>query len=310
MSRATRQIQHAVAGAVALATATLLSPSVARAEFPLPLPHEIHQEVRAHVHDVLRTIGRIPVQIAYGQSRDFEIFLGGSSYYGPHRHNHVIYNFPVYIDNNVYYRPYTYCNDRLYGSYSFGSYDYRPQFWVGWGLESQGRWCNHHHSYYPTAHSCFRSNSYRSDRRWSQSTPNYYRNSRSYSQNDRHDRYDRNDRYDNRGSWRENNRAPSRQWSQPQYQGQRRSTDGREWRDRQGQPSRRPEVRGNGSYERQWSQGAQRNPSSQRNQWSQPNRSQRPQVKSATGSRHDSKGNSKHDAKRDSKHHQGSRDHN
>ena len=52
-----------VSAAVVLAAAALWVAPAARADFPLPLPHELHQELRAHAHDVLRSIGRIPQHI-------------------------------------------------------------------------------------------------------------------------------------------------------------------------------------------------------------------------------------------------------
>lgn len=126
--------------------------SMARADFPFPpSPREVHREIHGLVHDVLRTLDRIPVQIYHEQTRPFEAFYVGNVYFAPHRHMHATYNFPVWIDGSVDYRPYVYCNSRLYGSYPT-----RPQFWTGWGVASQGSWCGHHHAYYPNAHACFR----------------------------------------------------------------------------------------------------------------------------------------------------------
>lgn len=140
---------------VTLAAGALLASPAARAEFPFPpSPRELHHEVRSVVHDVLRTLERIPMEIHREHMQDLAYFLSGDSYYGPHHHNHATYNFPVWIDGEVYYRPYSYCNGRLYGSYAS-----RPQFWSGWGVESQGHWCSSHRSYYPTSHSCFRHSS-------------------------------------------------------------------------------------------------------------------------------------------------------
>ena len=83
----------------------------------------------------LRTLERIPMEMHREHMQDLAYFLSGDVYYGPHHHNHATYNFPVWIDGEVYYRPYSYCNGRLYGSYAS-----RPQFWSGWGVESQGHW--------------------------------------------------------------------------------------------------------------------------------------------------------------------------
>lgn len=140
------------AAVVALAAAALFTTSAVRADFPFPpTPHELHREVRSLVHDVLRTLDRIPVEIRGGHVGHLEPFLVANTYFGPHRHHHATYSFPVWIDGRVDYRPYVYCNSRLYGTYGA-----RPQFWSGWGVESHGRWCGHHHAYYPTAHACFR----------------------------------------------------------------------------------------------------------------------------------------------------------
>jgi len=179
-----RSRRSIAAGAVLLVAGAFPAARAARADFPLPLPHEIHREVRAHVHDALRTLGRIPAEIHRDHVRNLEVFLGGNVYYAPHRHQHSTYNFPVYVDGGVDYRPYTYCNSRLYGSYAS-----RPQFWAGWGVPSQGRWCSSHRSYYPTGHSCFsgRSRSYDRDR---------FDPYRSGSRDNRYDRYDRDDRYE------------------------------------------------------------------------------------------------------------------
>ena len=141
--------------AALLVAGVLFAAPAARAEFPFPpSPREVHHELRGLAHDVLRTLGRIPVEIHREVSAELGEFLIGSVYYGPHRHYHATYSFPVWIGSEVDYRPFVYCNSRLYGSY-----DARPQFWSGWGEPTQSRWCDHHHSWYPTAHACFRGHS-------------------------------------------------------------------------------------------------------------------------------------------------------
>lgn len=279
MNRATvGPTHHAVtAAAIVLAAGTFLSAQAARAEFPLPLPHEIHREVREHVRHVLRTLDRIPQQILRESARDLEVFFGGNEYYGPHRHNHMTYNFPVWIDGSVDYRPYSYCNDHLYGSYS-----YRPQIWMGWGQESEGHWCNDHYGYYPNGHSCFRSRTYR------RSTPRYYSDYDSQ-------RYQRNQGWDGSRRWQDGRRDSPRARRQSQRYDNQRPTDGRSWRQPQGQVNRRPQQRGD--------RGNQRG-------WSSPQRSHQPQGRSDRQRQHDSKRNSKHNSKHNSGDHQGSRDHN
>lgn len=149
---AVRRRNRVLAVAVGIAAGVLFASPAVRADFPFPpTPHELHREVRSLVHDVLRTLDRIPVEIRGGHVGHLEPFLVANTYFGPHRHHHATYSFPVWIDGRVDYRPYVYCNSRLYGTYGA-----RPQFWSGWGVESHGRWCGHHHAYYPTAHACFR----------------------------------------------------------------------------------------------------------------------------------------------------------
>lgn len=43
-------------------------------------------------------------------------WFAGQVYYGPHRHYHASYRFPVMVDGAVVYRPYAYCDDRLFVS--------------------------------------------------------------------------------------------------------------------------------------------------------------------------------------------------
>ncbi len=311
--RQRRMTPAGAAGAVVLAAYALLSARAARADFPLPLPHEIHREVLEHVHDVLRTIGRIPEQILRENVRDLEVFLGGSEYYGPHHHNHLIYNFPVWIDGSFSYRPYTYCNDHLYGSY-----DYRPQFWFGWGDESQARWSYERHGYYPYGDGGFQP--YGDGR----STPGYSRGfdsrhydsrrypqdrsrqgRRSWQDDGRHDSrsWDRSQRYDSRrpGEWggqqRYDDRRP-REWRQPQRQDNRRPS---EWRQPQGQDHRRPELRSDRGNRSERSDRIDRN---------QPKRSNPREVRPDRKQQHDSKSDSRHDSRQSNGSHPSWRDHN
>jgi len=226
--------------AVVLAVSAFLPARAARAEFPLPLPHEIHREVREHVHDVLTLLGRIPEQIERAHQRHLEVFFGGSNYYAPHRHNHLTYNFPVWIDGDVAYRPYSYCNDRLYGSYAS-----RPQVWAGWGQESQGHWCNDHHGYYPNGHACFLHYRYRRPvQRYDSRTyeaPRYrgeWYGSRQSGHSEHPGRYER--RYDARREWY----APQRRDWNPRYEFPRQWSGPERHGSWQGQGNRRPQERG------------------------------------------------------------------
>jgi len=40
-------------------------------------------------------------------------YLAGDFYYGPHRHRHVVYSFPVAVGGVVSYRPHVYCGGAL-----------------------------------------------------------------------------------------------------------------------------------------------------------------------------------------------------
>ena len=151
MNRVPAVRRHRLSVAALFAAGVLFASTGARADFPFPpSPRELHHEVRGLVHDVLRTLDRIPVEIHAELVGDLSPFLAGNVYFAPHRHYHETYSFPVWIDGAVYYRPYVYCNHRLYGDYGA-----RPQFWSGWGQASQGHWCEHHRAYYPTGHACF-----------------------------------------------------------------------------------------------------------------------------------------------------------
>lgn len=235
--------------AALLVAGVLVAAPAARAEFPFPpSPREVHHELRGLAHDVLRTLGRIPVEIHREVSAELGEFLIGSVYYGPHRHYHSTYSFPVWIGSEVDYRPFVYCNSRLYGSY-----EARPQFWSGWGEPTQSRWCDHHHSWYPTAHACFRTHSrpqYRNDYRPDyrpQYQPSYRPDYRPHSGShygaprdpayrpDHRPGYRPVGRSDHRSTWRQDDRHGSRD-------GRRQDTHGRG----QGESSHR----GDGSHRR------------------------------------------------------------
>lgn len=225
--------------AAAVAAGLVLALAAATpAEAGLPSPREVHRELREHVHDLFRHIERIPDRIESRHRRHLQVFFGGREYYAPHRHEHVIYRYPVWIGDEVHYRPYRYCGDRL-----FRHVEVRPRLWVEWGHGSHGAWCDHHHGYYPRQHSCFRgrghgwgggAHSHRHDR-WCGHHPGhgwdrpdrYDRDRRDHRDDGRHDhrrydsrrdrdrdeRYDRRDRRDDRRhdqKWRDKNRQRDR----------------------------------------------------------------------------------------------------
>lgn len=210
---------HGIRG---LATATLLAlgsfgglVSAAPARAELPRPHEVHREVRDHVHDVLRHLLYIPDRIERHHRQHLEVFFGGRDYYRPHRHDHTTYFFPVWVGAEVEYRPYTYCDDRLFQTVQYRQP--RPRIWRDWGHDRHGSWCARHHGYYPRQHGCFHNNrAYRAPVR--HYAPRYdhrdhrYDRGRGHRHHDgcghdrRHwhrddDRYDRHDKYKNK-KWR------------------------------------------------------------------------------------------------------------
>ncbi|KAB2962417.1 MAG: hypothetical protein F9K18_09840, partial [Thermoanaerobaculia bacterium] len=132
-----------------LAVAALSAPGRARADF-LPSPLDLHREIHRDVRGLLRELAHVPLAIHHQHLRDLEIFLDGRSYYGPHRHYHDTYAFPVWVGESVVYQPYAYCGGRL-----FAPPRVRPTLWYEWGSPRAGQWCSHHRAYYPTRHSCF-----------------------------------------------------------------------------------------------------------------------------------------------------------
>lgn len=170
----------------------LLTAGTASAGFPSPF--ELHREIRDHVSDVLRVLSRVPDHIESAHQRHLEAFFGGREYYGPHRHYHDNYQFPVWIDGDVQYRPYSYCGGQLFGTVSV-----RPYLWLDWSHESDGFWCDHCHGYFPRQHGHFQRRDYRP-------RPQYYRPH--YQRHDSRDRYQqprRNHRYERRDNDRRGN---------------------------------------------------------------------------------------------------------
>jgi hypothetical protein len=146
-----RTRRRLLATAIALAAATAVGTAApSRAQLPSPL--ELHAQIHDGLFDLLRVLDRIPERIERHHRRHLEVFFGGNHYDRYHRHEHSTYHFPVWVDGEVAYRPYTYCGDRLILA-AGGS---RPNLWQYWGRPTHGSWCNHHRGYYPTAHSCFR----------------------------------------------------------------------------------------------------------------------------------------------------------
>jgi len=57
---------------------------------------------------------RVPQVIAVEHRGDYRPYFTGRSYYAPHHHYHAAYRFPVWVNGAVAYRPYSYCDDRLF----------------------------------------------------------------------------------------------------------------------------------------------------------------------------------------------------
>ena len=56
----------------------------------------------------------VPRVIVHGHHGWYDPYYAGSAYYGPHRHVHYTYRFPVWVGSTVVYHPYTYCGDSVY----------------------------------------------------------------------------------------------------------------------------------------------------------------------------------------------------
>ena len=77
-----------------------------------PSPHEVHREIHGQlrhvlggVHDALSVLASIPLMLDLHVHPEYEVYLGGQEYYGPHGHYHQLYRFPLWIDGAVVYRP-------------------------------------------------------------------------------------------------------------------------------------------------------------------------------------------------------------
>jgi hypothetical protein len=209
--RALQSLPSFAAAASLFAAGALSAPVAASAGLPSPL--RVHREIHEHlrdvradvhqvggaVHDLLRQLDRVPQRLERRHRQHLEVFFGGHEYYRPHRHEHRVYRFPVWIDGVVAYRPYTYCDDHL-----FADRGPRPRFWADWRYDRQGGWCDRCRGRYPSSHSCFQSRGGTRDHR-SYDRPRYDRRDggRGHDRYDqrqqhRHDKYCDHDRRDDR----------------------------------------------------------------------------------------------------------------
>jgi hypothetical protein len=52
----------------------------------------------------------VPTVIRRGRVETYRTYYGGRIYYGPHRHHHEVYYFPVFRDRRYVYEPHYYCD--------------------------------------------------------------------------------------------------------------------------------------------------------------------------------------------------------
>jgi hypothetical protein len=60
----------------------------------------------------------VPRRIYLDNWSTYQPYYLSRVYYGPHRHYHSTYQFPVYVNGFVAYRPYAYCGDQIFISAS------------------------------------------------------------------------------------------------------------------------------------------------------------------------------------------------
>lgn len=136
--------------AVALLVAGTLFAAAPASAGP-PSPREVHRQVRGHlldvlggIHDLARVLDPIPLFLEVATRGELEVYFDGQEFYGPHRHYHDVYSFPVLVDGVVVYRPHVYCGDRLFagvgyyprGNVYYRSYDFRTYR----GYDRDDRW--------------------------------------------------------------------------------------------------------------------------------------------------------------------------
>ena len=77
--------------------------------------HGHGQRVRAYAPHYSTVPRWIPVE----SRSTFRPYFSGRVYYGPHHHYHTAYQFPVFVNGVVAYRPYYYCGDQVFVSTAF-----------------------------------------------------------------------------------------------------------------------------------------------------------------------------------------------
>jgi len=56
----------------------------------------------------------VPRRIYVDNRGAYQPYFNGRVYYGPHRHYHSTYRFPVWVNGYEVYRPYSYCGDQIF----------------------------------------------------------------------------------------------------------------------------------------------------------------------------------------------------
>lgn len=113
-----RRITTGFAAAAALIAASVAT--IPRSEAGIPAPWDVHKKIHKHVERRAHRLLDLPRRIHARHVSEFRNFYSGRSYYGPHRHFHKVYRYPVYVGHRVVYRPYSYCNDDLFVQASVG----------------------------------------------------------------------------------------------------------------------------------------------------------------------------------------------
>jgi len=73
---------------------------------------------RYRQHHGLRSFS-IPRQIVHDLLHEYEAYYHSRYYWADHHHYHTVYRFPVYYGDELYYRPYAYCEGNYFGVGAF-----------------------------------------------------------------------------------------------------------------------------------------------------------------------------------------------
>ena len=87
----------------------------------------------------------VPRRIYVENRSYYQPYHTGTIFYGPHRHYHQVYSFPVWVNNAVAYRPYYYCGDQVF----IGASAPLPRlaFGFGFGFPAYGGYVTYQKSY-------------------------------------------------------------------------------------------------------------------------------------------------------------------